>query len=44
MPVGAGCITYGGRMGLALRFHSSEENVQEITDDTLQTWISKAGV
>lgn len=43
MPVGAGCITYGGRMGLALRFHSSYDNVAAIADDTLKDWVHKAG-
>jgi hypothetical protein len=44
MPVGAGCLTYGGRMGLALRFHSTADDVQEVTDQALRAWVGQAGV
>jgi hypothetical protein len=42
MPVGAGCITYGGRMGLTLRLHSNHENAESIAKATLDDWIEKA--
>jgi hypothetical protein len=42
MPVGAGCVTYAGRMGVALRFHSLGSNRREITEDVLQRWLEGA--